>query len=421
MMITLAIRYRKGFIRSLIILITALISLPVRAATEPLFEKTDLFEEGKDGFTLYRIPGIVVTAKGTVLAYCEARKFTEADRGEIEIHMRRSTDGGHTWSPAKQVAHLGPRLPRNPHLPNSKLKKDMGGPDEQTVNNPVAIAGRDGTVHLIYCVEYMRCFHIRSEDDGITWSKPVEITATFDQFRSEFDWQAIAPGPGHAIQLKSGRLILAFWMATYDKKAKLGTSSGVVFSDDNGLTWQRGDIAIQGGEPNIAELADGRVLVTAKNGDPRNRRKVAFSTDGVTGWSQPEFIEDLLEPGCKAGLVSHPGTADTKKPFLLFSSPDTTERDHQSRVDVTVKLSYDDGLTWPVGRLLQPGPSAYSDLAVLPDGTVLCFYESGTPEATRQHGRPWAYASLTVARFNIAWLMGGENTGNEIRKKLIRK
>ena len=150
--------------------VSFLLAARALSAAEPFVEKTNLFTEATDGFRLYRIPGIVVTARGSVLAYCEARKFTVADRGEIEIHLRRSTDDGRTWSPAKQVAHLGPRLPRNPHLPEDKKKKDMGGPDEQTVNNPVAIAARDGAVHLLYCVEYMRAFHIRSDDDGVTWS-----------------------------------------------------------------------------------------------------------------------------------------------------------------------------------------------------------------------------------------------------------
>ena len=103
-------------------------------AEESAIERTVLFEEETDGFRLYRIPGIVVTAQGTALAYCEARKFTVADRGEIEIHLRRSTDGGRTWDAPRQIAHLGPRLPRNPHLPEDKRGKDMGGPDEQTVN-----------------------------------------------------------------------------------------------------------------------------------------------------------------------------------------------------------------------------------------------------------------------------------------------
>jgi sialidase-1 len=414
-------RICRNALAFVLFLLTAL-ALP---AAEPFLQKTNLFTEDTDGFRLYRIPGIVVTAKGSVLAYCEARKFTVADRGEIEIHLRRSTDGGRTWSPAKQVAHLGPRLPRNPHMPEDKKKKDMGGLNEQTVNNPVAIAARDGTVHLLYCVEYMRAFHIRSDDDGVTWSAPVEITSTFDRFRTELDWQAIATGPGHAVELQSGRLVAPFWMATYEKQAKLKKGVGVIYSDDNGQTWQHGDIALRNaGEPNIAALPDGRVLVTARNSDPRSRRMAAYSTNGATGWSKPEFIVDLLEPGCMAGIVSHPGTGARAKPSLLFSNPDTTERAHKDRLNVTIKLSEDGGRTWPVSKVLQPGPSAYSDLAVLPGGTMLCFYESGDPETPRKTGRPWAYSFLTLARFNLDWLTSTNQTpkatqgGIEAKKKI---
>jgi sialidase-1 len=104
--------------------------------------------------------------------------------------------------------------------------------------------------------------------------------------------------------------------------------------------------------------------------------------------------------------VSHPGLPGANRPLLLHSSPHTTKRDHRERKNVSIHLSRDDGRTWPVRRLLQPGPSAYSDLAVLPDGTVLCFYESGKPGETRRGG-DWAYASLTVARFNLTWLEAG--------------
>jgi sialidase-1 len=375
------------------------------SGAEPLMEKTVLFTERADGFTLYRIPGIVVTAKGTVLAYCEARKFSDADRGEIEIHLRRSIDGGRTFAPAKQVAHLGPRLPRNPHMPAKKATKDMGGPNEQTVNNPVAIATPSGAVHLIYCVEYMRAFHLHSDDDGQTWSTPVEITSTFDAFRPDLDWQAIATGPGHAIEMKDGRLCVPFWMATYEKKAPLRKAVGTIFSDDGGKTWQRGDIALpEAGEPNIAPLADGGVILTARNNDPRNRRVVARSPDGATQWTKPTFANELLEPGCMAGITTHPGRAPKPGPLLIFSNPHTTEREHAARRDVTIHLSRDDGLTWPVSKTLQSGPSAYSDLAVLPDGTVLCFYESGTDKPAIKRKRDWAYANLTLARFNLEWI-----------------
>ena len=99
---------------------------------EPLFEKTAVFPAGMSGIARYRIPGIVVTAKGTVLAYSEARKNNSSDWGEIEIHLRRSTDGGRTWEAGKHIAHFGDRLEGNP-------RKKEGGEKEQTVNNPVAI------------------------------------------------------------------------------------------------------------------------------------------------------------------------------------------------------------------------------------------------------------------------------------------
>ena len=321
-------------------------------ADEPAIERTILFEEETDGFRLYRIPGIVVTAQGTALAYCEARKFSIADRGEIEIHLRRSTDDGRTWDAPRQIAHLGPRLPRNPHLPAGKLGKDMGGPNEQTVNNPMAIAARDGTVHFVYCVEYMRCFYMRSDDDGVTWSHPVEITATFDAFRSECDWQAIATGPGHGIQLQNGRLVVPVWIATYTDGSSIRKASSVIYSDDAGRTWHAGGIAIVGGgEANVAQLSDGRVMLTSRNSDPRDRRAVTFSPNGAGDWSPVEFADELLEPGCMAGLVEYRAAAADGRPMHLFSSLHTTVREHKERKDLTITVSYDDGRTWPVARL----------------------------------------------------------------------
>lgn len=396
--------YASGMPSAVFALFAGLLAGVCRAAPGP--EKIDVFTEGQGGFVSYRIPGVVVSARDTVLAYCEARKFTPADRGEIEIHVRRSTDGGRTFGPARQIAHLGPRLPRNPHMPDDKKRKNMGGPEEQTVNNPMLIATREGPVHLVYCVEYMRAFHARSDDDGVTWSAPVEITATFDRFRSDIPWQAIATGPGHGIQLRGGRLIVPVWLANYEKSPAPAARKGcaVIFSDDGGATWNRGDIALAiGSESSVAELSDGRVMLSARNADRRNRRVVAISADGATGWSQPRFLEDVFEPGCMAGLVRHPGIPGRDGPWLLHSSPRTTKREHRERKDVTIHASRDDGRTWPVRRLLHAGPGAYSDLAVLPDGTVLCLYESGKPGETRRDGE-WAYARLTLARFGLDWL-----------------
>lgn len=390
----------------------------VRGATA-VFEKQNLFEEKTAGFVSYRIPGLVVTAKGTVLAYCEARKNSGGDWGEIEIHLRRSTDGGRTFGRPLQVAHRGPRLPRNPVA----LAHRAGGPEDQTVNNPVAIAARDGTVHLLYCVEYHRVFHLRSTDDGVTWSAPDEITSAFVPFRSDWPWQVIATGPGHGIELRSGRLVVPVWLAAA-KTSPHGEGVGAtIFSDDAGRTWRRGDIAVPNdahtpgpSETIAAELSDGRVMLMARTRAKANRKVVTFSPDGATRWSKPTFVDALLEPVCMSGLVTYPATADGRS-RLLFSNPDTLDLpsgkpakpgERRDRKNVSVKLSYDDGRTWPVRKTLEAGPSAYSDLAVLPDGSVLCLYESGrgaAPPGTR----PWPYAFITLARFNLEWLTDGRD------------
>ena len=392
------------------------------ASAAPFCEITNIFEEKTDGFASYRIPGIVVTARGTVLVYCEARKHSSADWGEIEIRMRRSTDGGVAFSAPQHVAHLGPRLPRNPANADQPDGKAVGRPGEQTVNNPVAIAARDGSVHLLYCVEYMRCFHMRSTDDGLTWSPPREITDAYEPFRRTVPWTIIATGPGHGIELANGRLLVPVWIATSDGSPHGGASAAVISSDDQGETWHAGDIVVpndgaglQPSESSVAELGDGRVMFVARNHGAPNRKLVAFSGDGVTGWTRPAYAEDLVEPICMSGLVEFPAASPTAPRRLLFSHPNSLGRrddgeqpgGRRDRLNLAVRMSDDDGRTWPVSRSLEPGPSGYSDLAVLPDGTILCLFERGRgmPAAGE---KVWPYAFISLARFNEAWLRGAD-------------
>jgi sialidase-1 len=383
---------------------------------EPSLESTTLFTAGESGYTLFRIPGIVVSAKGTVLAYCEARR-SSGDWAAIDILLRRSTDGGQHWLAPQQIAHHGPRVPKNA----VSLKLKGVSTDDQTVNNPVAIADRDGSIHFLYCVEYVRCFAIHSGDEGATWSTPVEITDTFERFRPEYDWKVIATGPGHGIQLRSGRLLVPVWLST-------GTGGGAhrpsvtatIVSDDHGRTWYRGEIAVPNtpefiypNETAAVELADGRVLLNVRSESKPNRRLITTSPSGATGWSKPEFHDELREPICQASMVRLSTSPPSDRNRLLFSNPDTLDPvpgkeavagKSRVRKNVSVKLSYDEGQTWPVTRSLEDGLSGYSDLAVGPDGSIYCFFECASTDGSITHtGR------LVLARFNLPWLTGGRD------------
>ncbi len=366
------------------------------SAAEPSLSQADVFPAGMNDVALYRIPGMVVTPKGTVLAYCEARRHSQSDWGEIEIHARRSTDGGQSWEAAKQLAHFAERIEGNP-------RKAEGGQHEQTVNNPVAIVNHHtGAIEFVYCVNYAQCFSMRSTDDGLTWSAPIEITPTFEPFRQSYDWKVIATGPGHGVQLASGRLVVPIWLAYGAIGEHKPSASATIFSDDHGRTWQAGEIAVPDegdyGDPNetmITTLSDGRVMLVSRSVSNRNRKLVTFSSDGATGWSEPVFHDALWEPICMASIIAHPdspGTLIFSNPHSLAMSKDGNEipAGRGQRRNLSIKLSRDDGATWPISKTLESGPSAYSDLAVLPDGTVLCLYEGDQ--------------KIVCARFNLEWI-----------------
>lgn len=391
---------------------------PAPPAAEPRIEKVDLWEAGQGGYALYRIPGVIVTKKGTVLAYCEARRSGKSDWDTIDILLRRSKDGGRTWDEPRKIADVPGPKEKNSVVRGTRL----ADPSDVTYNNAVAFADRDGTVHFLFCLEYERCFYIRSKDEGGTWSSPVEITGAIEKFRPEYPWKVLATGPGHGIQLRTGRLLVPVWLST-------GTGGGahrpsvtsVIYSDDRGKTWQRGEIAVPNTEewinPNetaAVELADGRVMLNVRSESKANRRLVTISPNGATGWSTPTFDPALVEPVCMGSLVRYSTAKSGGRNRLLFANPDNLSRPgsekpggSRDRKNVSIKLSYDEGKTWAVNKSLEPGFSGYSDLAVARDGTALCFYERGSVDnrSSTRTGR------LTIARFNLAWLTDGKDTG----------
>jgi len=273
---------------------------------------------------------------------------------------------------------------------------------------------------MVFCLEYQRCFYQRSDDDGLSWSQPVEITKTFGKFRAAYDWKVLATGPNHSIELHTGRLIVPVWLST-------GTGGGAhrpsvtatIYSDDQGRSWHAGEIAVPCTEdwinPNetvAVELADGRVMLNVRNESKAHRRLVTVSPDGATGWSQPRFDEALLEPICMGAIVRYSTARTGGRNSILFSNPDNLSRADgkekpgvsRDRKNVSVKLSYDEGQTWAINKTIEAGWSAYSDLAVTKSGAILCFYgRSVKPN--------FAGDRLTLARFNLEWLTEGVEPG----------
>lgn len=345
-----------------------------------------LWRQGTDGYHTYRIPALALTTKGTLLAFCEGRKLAAADHGDIDVLVKRSSDGGASWTKHHIVWDDGTNTCGNPC---PIVDRETGavwllltwnrGEDRE----PDIIAERS--------TDTRRVFATFSTDDGLTWSEPTEITSAVK--RPGWTWYATGPGAG--VQLERGR-----WrgrlIAPCDH-IESGTGhffSHVIYSDDHGKTWHIGGRAPQHGvnECQVVELTDGCLLLNMRNYDrSKNARQVTFSDDGGGTWKDQRFDEVLIEPICQASIRRLSWDTPQRNSVILFSNP----ADEKHRLNMTVRASLDDGRTWTITRVLDAGPSAYSDLAALPDERVGCLYECGQE-------RP--YETITLARFHWTWL-----------------
>lgn len=362
-----------------------------------------LFTTGAGDYSAYRIPALAVSTQGTVLAFCEGRKSGLSDTGDIDLLLRRSTDHGITWSEPIVVWDDGKNVCGNPCV---VVDRDSGviwltatwnrGDDRE----PEIMAGSSKDTR--------RVFVMSSSDDGLTWSKPREITAG----TKLPNWRWYATGPGGGIQLKhgkhAGRLVIPCDHS--DEKTVFGKHvnlvSHVIYSDDRGKTWRLGgavpnDNTPQVNECEVVELSDGRLLLNMRNHEPYyipgqpKVRKISFSSDGGLSWSPAQNEMQLPDPACQAAIERYRWPVDDKPGIILFSNAASPT----SRTHMTVRGSEDDGATWPYSLTLHAGPSAYSDLATLADGMIGCFYEGGlsTP-----------YENIVFVRFSLDELKAGK-------------
>ena len=339
-------------------------------AHKPSFEETALFTSGADGYHTYRIPSVIVTQEGTVLAFCEGRKNSASDYGDIDLVLKRSTDGGQTWSGMQIIVDDG----------------------DHTMGNPCPVVDRsNGTIWLPLCRDNKRVLLVKSVGDGTTWSKPRDITPS----AMDPAWYWMGTGPGHGIQLTSGRLVIPCWADATSNVGEIQFSF-VVYSDDAGATWQRGralDLDASD-ECEVVELVDGTLYMNMRSRRRVKQRAYAWSQDGGHSWSTVEFDARLPEPSCQGSIVRLTSAPLFRKNRILLACPANPEaRDH-----LTVRVSYDECASWPLSKVLCSGPAKYSDLAVTTDGRILCLYEAD------------GNGKLTLARFNIEWLTDGQDS-----------
>lgn len=338
-------------------------------------------------YTSARIPALVMTKKQSLLAFCEGRIGSASDWADMNLVMRRSTDDGKTWS--------------NIVIIDSNKKAPVG--------NPVPIVDDRGTVHLLYQKDYNEAFYTFSTDDGLTWSAPVNITRVYEDFRPRYDWKVLAPGPGHGIQLRNGRLLSAVWLANSAKltprRSHHPSCVTTIYSDDLGKTWKLGEM-VADNSPGIAnpnesmpvQLPDGKVLLSIRNPSPVKRRAFSTSNDGISNWSPARFEEELFDPVCMASIISVPAGKKGQQ-ALLFINPDSRNIEKTPRKNLTAKLSFDNGETWPAQMVLDSGASGYSDVAVGKNGQVYCLYETNT------NGNKGFNYSLVLKKFNVGQLL----------------
>jgi len=352
----------------------------------PIEESSIVFEPDSV-YKSTRIPALVITPNGTLLAFCEGRIGTASDWADMNLIMRRSIDGGKTWEDIQNI------------------DSNKGAP----VGNPTPVVDNKGTVHLLYQSDYAEAFYTYSDDDGKSWKASSNITPVFNQFKPEYNWNVIAPGPGHGIQLKNGRLLASVWLAnsakTTPRRSHGPSCVATIYSDDLGKTWNRGaivaDSSAEISNPNESmpvELEDGSILLSIRNPGKIKRRAFSTSADGIQNWSKVRFAEELFDPTCMASITAIPAKNKKDKPAILFVNPDSRNIEKHPRQNLTAKLSYDGGNTWPVQKILNSGASGYSDLAVGPDGTIYCLYETNTV------GKGFNY-SLVLKKINSNWLL----------------
>ena len=362
---------------------------PLPSADEPSRDYPFVFRGGEDGYKIYRIPTLIKSKKGTLIALIEGRVNGIGDAGDIDIVAKRSTDGGKTWSKLIKVRDY----------------------DKHTAGNPsAAVDPKSGRIYLVSCAskgsehqnlknEVPREIMFQySDNDGKTWSKAKDISAQAN--KPEWGWYAT--GPCNAIVIQEGKyagriLVPANMSEMVDGKPVYRGIS--LFSDDKGKTWKTGSVSEDGAnESTIAEVGPDLVVQNFRmQAHGEARRWQRFSTDGGETWSPIEKIDSLYCCTCQGSLIR-----DARVPErLYFSNPARWGRN-----DMTIYRSDDGGKTWPNALMVHQGPASYSNLIDIDADTLGIIYEGGVKHAAAEGS-----IFLRVKKADI------ENSTNKLEKQ----
>lgn len=369
-----------------------------------------IFNPEASGYFVFRIPSIVVTKKGGILTFAEGRKGNGGDWDPSNIVMRTSQDNGSSWSEVRVIADYG----------------------NATCSNAVPIIDYfEDKIHLIYTVGYSIVYYACSIDEGQTWQSPINITAPIQEFRNKYNWRVVATGPGHGTQLTSGRLLVPIWFSDGNMPDSVGKSvphhpsiTSVLYSDDFGQSWNMGDIIspnndtlVFPNEANCVELADGTVMFNMRNESINYRRIISYSSDGISKGEKPFYSDNFFEPICHASMIRYSVKPYQSKNRIIFTNPDsrmspfklgraTTNNaaPKRERSNLTLRISYDEGLTFPIYKTLDEGVAAYSDMAVDNTGIIHCLYEKDFKNANKYMPK-----NISLLSFDLGWATNGKD------------
>lgn len=368
-------------------------SVIVSAAIPPLTELTpevdiDLFVGDQVPFSnngtphTYRIPSLVTSTAGTLLAITDIRYEDASDvPGVIDMAVRRSTDNGDTWgSPITiQTNHGGDAC--------TVVDKTTGRIFIfYAYSTNQGIFGSNGDPNS---PDTLRSRYVYSDDDGLTWSPHVDLTAALYQPGDKSYWASAGTG----IQLRNGTLVIPIGVV----RPGNFIYGALLYSTDHGETWNRSatNSFSSFDENTIVELNDGRIMVNSRNHYGTGRRLVTYTSDLGTTWEPYTFDTTLIDPICQGNILRYTSTEDGyTQNRILFSNPASTSE----RKDGALRISYDEGQTWTYSKLYQTGFSAYSSLAITADGKIGLLYESDN------------YTKIKFKRFSLDDLTDNNDT-----------